>query len=154
MTPDPAAKPAKSSRPLHAKLDPQPPWARFEEVIVRLDTGELVSVYVENIADLTGGAAIQASARAVGEDGKPWLTAAGLPVATHLRRPYDMADLKSQGVRVVELQRDCVRVVLGEPTSRFFTDTAGQELRTKLSIRNKLRDATPSPAPARAPAAD
>ncbi len=138
--------------PSHVKLDPQPAWARFEEVIVRLDRGELVAVTSENTADLTGGTAILASARVVNPDGTPQLGATGLPIVTNLRHPYDVAALAGR-VRLVELQRDCVRVVLGEPTTHGFTDTAGRKLRAQLSIRNKLDAAAPArPARTSAPA--
>lgn len=126
--------------PSHAKLDPQPAWARFEEVIIRLDSGEIVAVTSENTADLTGGTAIIATARVVDAAGTPVLDAAGLPIATNLRHPYRVSDL-ADGMRALDLQRDCVRVVLGEPTRRLFRDAAGKALREKLSIRNKLATA-------------
>lgn len=132
------------------KLDPQPAWARFEEVIVRLDRGELVAVTSENSADLRGGTAIVTSARVVDASGKPRHNAAGLPIATNLWHPYDAAELGAD-LRIVDVQRDCVRVVLGEPTVHLFTDAAGRQLRAKLSIRNKLPAvavAAPSDAPA------
>lgn len=129
--------------PPHVKLDPQPAWARFEEVIVQLDSGELVAVTSENTADLTGGTAIIATARVVDATGRPVLGAAGLPIATNLRHPYRMSDLVD-GVRALDLQRDCVRAVLGEPTTRLFNDAAGRALRVRLSIRNRLAAAAPA----------
>ncbi|MEO7066721.1 MAG: hypothetical protein ABI114_07415 [Rhodanobacter sp.] len=128
-----------TDKPLHVRLDPQPPWARFQDIIVRLDTGELVAVAIDAIAEPTGATAVIAYARAIGVDGKTLIGLDGLPVAAQVQRPYQIADLQAAGLRLSDLQRDCVRVVLGEPTSHFFTDPAEHDERKRLSIRNRLR---------------
>ena len=128
-----------TDKALHVRLDPQPSWARFQDIIVRLDSGELVAVAIDTIAEPTGATAVIAYARAIGTDGKTLIGPDGLPIATQVQRPYQITDLQSAGLRLIELQRDCVRVVLGEPTSHFFTDSAEHEGRMRLSIRNKLR---------------
>lgn len=135
--------------PSHRRLDPQPAWVRYEEIAVRLDTGDLVAVACENMADLTGGTAIVATARAVGADGTPRCGADGMPIVATLRHPYRMAELGA-GVRLVDIQRDCVRLVLGEPTTILCAGPAGRERRRALSIRTRIgaadaARATPQP---------
>lgn len=124
---------------LHVRLDPQPPWARFQDIIVRLDSGELIAVAIETIAEPSGATAVIAYARAVGVDGKTRIGPDGLPIATQVQRPYQMTDLQAAGLRLIDLQRDCVRAVLGEPTNHFFTGAAEHDERVRLSIRNRLR---------------
>jgi hypothetical protein len=130
-----------TNQPSYVKLDPQPPWARFQDIIVQLDTDALIAVGIETMAELTGATHVNARARAVDADGNTLRDAAGLPITTQVSHPYEMSDLTAKGLRVVDLQRDCVRVVLGEPTVHFFigADTAG--CRARASIRLRLAQA-------------
>ncbi len=127
-----------ADQPLHVKLDPQPSWARFQDIIVQLDTAALVAVGIETVAELTGATHVDARARAVDADGNTLLDAAGLPVTTQVSHPYQMSELTANGLRVVDLQRDCVRVVLGEPTEHFFIGADTAECRARASIRMRL----------------
>lgn len=128
-------------QPLHVKLDPQPPWARFQDIIVQLDTDALIAVGIETVAELSGATHVNAHARAVDANGNTLRNVAGLPVATQVSHPYAMSELSANGLRVVDLQRDCVRVVLGEPTQHFFIGADTAECRATASIRRRLAQA-------------
>lgn len=134
----------QATTPLHVKLDPQPAWARFEDIVVRLDTGALVAVGIETRAELRAGTFVIARARAVDADGATIMDAHGQAIASQVTHPYAETELKGAKLRVVDLQRDCVRAVLGEPTSHFFNDAEGAERRAKVSIRRKLAEAAAS----------
>lgn len=122
----------------YVKTSPQPPGLGTDETAVTLDDGSVIAVSAD-ISPQTNGSpsVIKASARAIHADGTPVDDSQGQPVVSVF--PYTpTVQQANDAAQFSAAQKDCLMVVLGEPTTTIMTDPIHAAALANASIRNRL----------------
>lgn len=111
------------------------------EIVVRLDSGELVAVRCEgHVEPHTGNPVVAASARLVNEGGNAVLDANGQPIATAFRHTSNPHEVNALG-GIDALRRLVMMAVLGEPTAPLLADPIHATVLDHASIRTNIASA-------------
>lgn len=119
----------------------QTPFAdmmREGELVVELDTGDLVAVYaVTSVEPNTGNPVVVAEARAVNADGSTKCDGCGDQTGTSFSHCSNATEVATLG-GIDKLQKLVVMAVLGEDTAPLWKDPAHTAMLDHASIRSNL----------------
>lgn len=117
---------------------PQPANLNPNETAVTLDDGTVAAVSAANVPQTNGApSAIQATARAIKADGSAVTDSQGQPVVSVFSYT-STAEAANDPTQFAAAQKDCLLVVLGEPTTTILTDPMHAPALANASIRNRL----------------
>lgn len=105
--------------------------AGTNEQVVILDSGDYVAVSC-TLARVPSGVSFHAKARAIDQGGMPILDANGEKVETEFIHSVPASVVDSTGS--VEIARDCMMAVLGEPTITKWADVLLSDANIRISI--------------------
>lgn len=122
----------------YVKTDPQPANLQSGETAVTLDDGTIVAVSAINVPQSNGApSAICARGRVIKSDGTAVDDPQGQPVESAFAYTTT-AEAANDPAQFTAAQKDCLMVVLGEPTTTILTDPMHASALANASIRNRL----------------
>lgn len=122
----------------YSKTSPVPSGLGADETAVTLDDGSVIAVSAD-VAPQTNGApsVIKSTARAIHADGSPVVDAQAQPVTSVFTYTPTVVQA-NDATQLAAVQKDCLMVVLGEPTTTIMTDPIHAAALANASIRNRL----------------